>query len=377
MKRKIKEKFKKYPLIYKILKIIYKPFHIPLYIKNYVRDLNIIKANLVKICDVKSGEFNIFYFGIPRHQNLGDLAQTYATNLWIKENYPNHVIVEFNTVSLFSKKFIDILEKTICDDNLVLLQSGYTSHEKHPDHKMHKIIVERFKLNRIVFLPQTVNIVSKREIEHTRRIFGSHKRLLFIARDEISFASINKLVPGINSLLFPDIVTYLINFMETSKNKNGVLFIIRDDNEMYYGLEEVRNNVSNKIENFNTRIDFEDTDLHYKDFDHLSMNFDSIFKEKIYHYSTYEAIVTDRYHGTVFGVLSNTPVVVLKTNYHKVKTGAEWLKKGNNDSVHITENLEQVINVLTKILENKKNLYNSPYFRKNYYSTLKSKIDLL
>jgi exopolysaccharide biosynthesis predicted pyruvyltransferase EpsI len=242
---------------------------------------------------------------------------------------------------------------------------------------MHKIIVERFKLNRIVFLPQTVNIVSKREIEHTRRIFGSHKRLLFIARDEISFASINKLVPGINSLLFPDIVTYLINFMETSKNKNGVLFIIRDDNEMYYGLEEVRNNVSNKIENFNTRIDFEDTDLHYKDFDHLSMNFDSIFKEKIYHYSTYEAIVTDRYHGTVFGVLSNTPVVVLKTNYHKVKTGAEWLKKGNNDSVHITENLEQVINVLTKILENKKNLYNSPYFRKNYYSTLKSKIDLL
>lgn len=33
----------------------------------------------------------IFYFGIPEHNNLGNMAQTYCTRRWIQENYPEEM----------------------------------------------------------------------------------------------------------------------------------------------------------------------------------------------------------------------------------------------------------------------------------------------
>lgn len=97
---------------------------------------------------------------------------------------------------------------------------------------MHKIVIESFPNNRIVLLPQNVNIESEKERDKTFSVFSKHKKLLFIARDQLSLDEIRSIVPGINSLLFPDTVTYLIGTFDGNDFKNRVLFIIRDDNEM-------------------------------------------------------------------------------------------------------------------------------------------------
>ncbi|MFQ3191729.1 MAG: pyruvyl transferase EpsI [Paraglaciecola sp.] len=41
-------------------------------------------------------------------------------------------------------------------------------------------------------------------------------------------------------------------------------------------------------------------------------------------FSEYEYIVTDRFHGFIFLILSKKPIVVLKTVVHKLSSAYDW-----------------------------------------------------
>jgi exopolysaccharide biosynthesis predicted pyruvyltransferase EpsI len=94
-------------------------------------------------------------------------------------------------------------------------------------------------------------------------------------------------------------------------------------------------------------------------------------------FSRYRVTITDRYHGTIFSLAANTPVIVIKTTDHKVTTGADWFKGVYDDSVFVAESLDHAYELAGKILKN----YNYPilrsYFKENYYDRLSALVDNL
>ena len=108
---------------------------------------------------------------------------------------------------------------------------------------MHKAVVQLFSNNKIIFMPQTVNITTDAELNRTAKIFGSHAHLLFfLARDRISYEMVERIFvsSGVNLLLYPDIVNILVGadaFQAGGDSRNGVLMVIRNDSEKYYGTQ--------------------------------------------------------------------------------------------------------------------------------------------
>ena len=95
-----------------------------------------------------------------------------------------------------------------------------------------------------------------------------------------------------------------------------------------------------------------------------------IFNE-IESYSHFKVTITDRYHGTIFSLCAGTPVVIIKTNDHKVITGADWFKGVYDDYVYVAENLDEALYKCNEILD--KNLDNKldSFFKVQYYDKLK------
>lgn len=308
----------------------------------------------------------IFYFGIPEHNNLGDMAQTYCTRKWIGENYPNYKVVEVRTRTSFDKKFLSFMKRVLSDNDILLFQSGYCSRHKNSDHIMHLNIMKRFPKQRAVILPQTVNIISKKDVANTKRIFSQCNRLLFIARDKISYDNASAFVPRNQLELYPDIVTSIIGRFNSSSKRSGVLLCIRNDSEKYYSDEDISALVDRMYSKIK-RIDITDTN---SDMDVSSTyeNLENVIYDKVKSFGTYEVVITDRYHGTIFSLISNTPVIVIKTNDHKVTSGVDWFSGiYESDSVQLASSLENAEQDVYKIMNENNKTCNSDYFYKTYY----------
>ena len=51
----------------------------------------------------KHNKNRIYIFGSPNQVNLGDQAQTYCIERWLKSNYPNHELFIFTYFTITSK----------------------------------------------------------------------------------------------------------------------------------------------------------------------------------------------------------------------------------------------------------------------------------
>ena len=58
------------------------------------------------------------------------------------------------------------------------------------------------------------------------------------------------------------------------------------------------------------------------------------------YFSRFQAVVTDRYHGTIFSLIGNTPVVVLNSNDHKLASGVKWFPESFSGHVYFAETLD-------------------------------------
>lgn len=63
-------------------------------------------------------------------------------------------------------------------------------------------------------------------------------------------------------------------------------------------------------------------------------------------------IITDRYHGMIFSLISDTPVVVLGTNGHKVKEGATWFNNTYPNSIFFCESVEDAEVKVRELMNN-------------------------
>ena len=87
--------------------------------------------------------------------------------------------------------------------------------------------------------------------------------------------------------------------------------------------------------------------------------------------SQYKCVVTDRYHGTIFSLCANTPVIIIKSNDHKVVTGANWFKGVYDKHVYVTKNLDDAFCRAKEICNGFDYERLQPHFESEYYDKLK------
>lgn len=319
---------------------------------------------------------NAFVFGAPFHSNAGDQAQTYCIERWIKYNYPKYSVRIFNTdvLALDDYKKLKLIRKIIKKNDLIFLHSGYHTTDLYmlEEHTQRKV-VQLFPDKKIVILPQTIYYKNHIEEKKAINIYNNHPNLLLMCRDDVSYNIAERIFPNCKLILFPDIVTTLIGTQTYNSERAGILLCVRNDQEALLKKNEL--DLLVKELSHIDKVQITDTTLSISGYE-FSENREKILKEMWKKYSQYKVIVTDRYHGTIFSLIANTPVIVMPSTDHKLSSGVKWFPKSFNDYVHYVDDFSNIINVVEKVY-NKKYDYKLPnYFNKKYYSELKSIIEV-
>lgn len=317
------------------------------------------------------GNMTIFYLGIPMHANLGDLAQGVCIRRWIKKNYPDARVVEIETNALCNTIFpaLKMFKKKYKKGDVIIFQSGYTTTDLGGfADEMHRTIMNLIPDAKMLMMPQTIFFKSEENKRITAEIYNSMKNMLFLARDNVSYDMAKEMFPDIPVKVFPDIVTTLIGTVPYNKDRDGILFCLRNDGEKYYSDDEL-SDLENKCRSL---ASVQKTDTTKKgNTKQIVKNAEEFIYGEVEKYSKYRLMITDRYHGTILSLVAGTPVIILKTTDHKVVTGADWFRGVYDDHVYLASTLEEAYEMAEKILQ--KNICEGlePVFEKEYYDKLK------
>ena len=99
------------------------------------------------------------------------------------------------------------------------------------------------------------------------------------------------------------------------------------------------------------------------------------FQKKLQEFANYKLVITDRFHGTIFSLITNTPVIVLNSTDHKLSSGVNWFKGVYDDYVHYCNNLDNVYEQVNKIYGKKIDVITTAYFQEKYYDKLQQRIN--
>lgn len=339
-----------------------------------MRELNVKLVNsLQKLND--ANDMRIWYFGVPIHQNLGDQAQKFVIEKWLENNYPMAEIIKIpsQAFNAGTRRVIRIIKEFIQPNDLIVMQSGHTMDGLHDDETPHRLASTCFPDNRIIFFPTSIRFNSKRGKELDRKAIGSHVNTLFLARDAVSAQIARDLYPRLDVRLYPDVVTSLIGKYSFDNQREGVLLCARNDGEKLYSyaaIDKLASALSGLCDVSRT-----DTTVKWDGIDLDSHDAWTGIEGVIESYSQKCVIVTDRYHGTIFARIAGTPVVVLKTNDHKVVSGAKWFTDAGDKGIVVADNLEEVPGLISDFMKRFPDGVSAPAFAADYYDGLKSVIE--
>lgn len=325
----------------------------------------------------------VLLFSVPSHPNLGDQAQLMCTERWIKENFSNYKLFKFphlctpfaNDKKVFNYLFLIyvVLKLTVRKNDIFIGHSGYFFVDHHGGWFSFDFLLRHWN-NQFIVFPQTINFYAPVVKQRVAASFGNKKNLTILCRDNVSYENAKKSFGNTRLLLYPDIVTSLIGTQTYRSQKEGVLFCIRDDIEAFYSTKDI----DNLMQRFgDIRKEKIDTTLKISA-QLMKKNRDELIYKTIEKIATYKVVITDRYHGTIFSAIANTPVIVISSADHKLSSGVKWFPKeifGNN--VQYAENLEDAYMKAIAILNSCEKLHiNPPYFKENYWDKLAAQINL-
>ena len=343
-------------------------------VKHDIKSFFVLIQYIFRIIHSIGKKRNIYLFGVPFHTNLGDQAQTFCIINWVKQNISECNVLPFCSVFDLNGLLLRILSLFIKKNDIILCHSGYHMGELYPQYLLYISIVRRFSKNKIIVFPQTINFKNCEEAKRVAAIFDRHDDCYLLCRDSYSYDIAKKLFQKTQILLYPDIVTSLIGkFNYDVSNRNGVLFCIRNDKEAYYRKSEI-NSLRSKF--LDIRTDIIDTYISTP-VGELINNREDILNKEFARFSQYKLVITDRYHGVIFSLISNTPVVILTTIDHKLSSGVKWFPMEIfAEYVYYANDLNEAYEDAVRILKTVPARGLPPYFYEKYYSLLSEKLNI-
>lgn len=365
----VRQKAKRFPGVFRALKMMYFGFtflkNVPTAVSHIVRDNRSVEA--------LGGEKKpkCWFLCVPSHANMGDQAMAYATRKWIHDNYPGRDIVELSreTIKLPIPDIISKMKKVMADEDIIVFQGGYTTGDKSVNEKAHRKIVKNFPGTRIVFMPQTVKYVCEKEKEITAEIYNAHGRILFLARDDISYSVVKECFSGIKTAVWPDVVSSLIGKVNgdagVDKVRTGVLVCCRQDSEQKYSTAEIERLKADLAQYYTV----DQIDLVFPREKRTADEYEKIIRELVVTMSRYRVVITDRFHGILYSLLAGTPVCTVDSIDFKVKEGSKMFAGIYPHYVMHAENVKDVVSVV-KNLDSYQNRYIDDRCNKEYYEKL-------
>ncbi len=310
----------------------------------------------------------IYFFCTPMHSNLGDQAQFMCWLRLFKQWYPDYEVV---CVPTRCRKFkmIRTIRENLKDNDLIFIHSGYLIFDPHPELPFILDVVRAFYDKPITILPQTVNLMDEWYRQVVSRSFNAHPNLTLICRDEVSLEKSKELFPNVKLRLLPDVVTSLIGdseFQYKDMKRDGVLLCVRNDGEKLYSDGQI-NELRSRFNGVRTELYDTTIKVHMWEWDKKR---ELLISDVVKKFSSYRLIITDRYHGTIFSQIANTPVIVLNSTDHKLSSGVKWFPKDVfGRMVTYSKDLEDAYAKATEVLHHESVLPQNPaYFKNTFYN---------
>lgn len=324
--------------------------------------------------DVKKHK-NIFVFGAPHHSNLGDQAQRYCIEQWIKKEYPEYKLRVCDVQSLtdYNFMYIRLIRKFINDSDKIFIHSGYHVTDIYIlEEQMQRFTIQTFPEREIIFFPQTINFLDPKEEQKSKSIYNAHPKITLMCRDNISYEKAQHLFPNNRLLLFPDVVTSMIGKRQYDAPRSGILLCLRNDRESFYSAER-KKELAEELSAIDTVSTIDTTiSLSAKE---IAQDRERIIESTWSDYAKYRCIITDRYHGTIFALVANTPVIVIDSTDHKLSSGVKWFPESFRDYVYYVHDISQIEQVVQKIYSTDYDYKLPPYFYDEYYAKLKQLLE--
>ena len=264
-------------------------------------------------------EARIFLLNIPSHGNIGDHLISVAEQAFLKEYFPDRQVVPVTSADLFFS--IRFALSDVRNQDILCVTGGGFMGSLYAEEKRFLTVISRFPDNKIVFFPQSFYYAPsedrQRRIDRAARVFSAHRNLYVAARDSDSYSLLkNQLMPAAEGRisLVPDIAFFLrANFRHA---REGVLFCIRNDAESLAAnaplLESLRTAVAGK------GLLQRNTDTYVTRSIPVDMEAEEV-SLKMDEFSKAQLVVTDRLHGMILAVITQTPVIVLDNSTGKVR----------------------------------------------------------
>jgi len=305
--------------------------------------LNVLKKS-------KKNKRKIFLIGTPWYGNIGDQAITIGEKYIIGILFKDYKIIEI-PYEVYMSKLQNFFKFNIEEDDIIFLQGGGNLGSLYKNEEnLRRLIINEYKNNKIIIMPVSIffheNNFGKQELEKSMQIYNRHNNLTIMSRDEISYNFAKKFFYKVNNVLVPDIVTSL---EETIDNKNikrdGVQFFLRSDIEKILSNEVVEKLKKYLIEK---KIKYNVKDTTIKNLIITKSERKEKFLSRLLMASKSRLVITDRFHGLVFSVITHTPVIVFKSFDTKIESGIKWFS--NLDWVYYVkeDDLENVYGIIRK-----------------------------
>ena len=192
----------------------------------------------------------------------------------------------------------------------------------------------------------------KRELNKSREIYANHKKLVMVAREEVSYQTMKKEFYENNVIKTPDIVTYL-NKNGIDQKRDGALLILRSDIEANLDDEKIRQIEQTTLKYFKDVV-YDDT---AKGPGILSKYREEKIEEMLKKYRKCQLVITDRLHGMIFATITSTPCIALGNYNHKIKSCSETLE--HLGYIKYVDNVEEIEENIKYLMSNEFEKYDN------------------
>lgn len=302
----------------------------------------------------------IILIGTSEHGNIGDAAITLGAYEFIRNHFKDKELVEITTYEFTNK--LPYLRAIINNDDLIFLQGGGNLGNKYiEEENVRRKTIESFPNNKIIILPQTIYFDDngQSELIKTQEIYNRHKNLTIFTRGAISLSNANLYFKNAKSYEFLDCALNLN--IDYSFERKGILCCIRDLDDESGFTENEYQKIFKIVKKLDSAFDFT-TNTSKNDIPRVE-RFDEVYKQ-LTNFAKHKVIITDRLHGLIFALITNTPCIVLSSYNYKLKENCDMVKD-NKMVTFIDKDIDLLETEISKYLNEDINGYKND-FSKNF-----------
>lgn len=307
----------------------------------------------------------IFLLNIPSHGNLGDHLLSIAEQQFLADNFPEREVILVPSADLYYSIRVALMD--VREDDVLCVTGGGFMGSLYAEEERFLTIMKLFPHNKIVFFPQTIYYepTPKGEalILKAAQVYSGHKHLYVMARDRKTYdLLVNRLMPESKHKVFlnPDIALYA--HAPQGNSREGVIWCLRQDAEINVENEAIVQAIKNIVEMRSLPQHHTDTYVYRP----IPLeNERGEVQAKMNEISKAQLVITDRLHGMIYSLITDTPVIALDNLSKKVSQVYNlWLK--DIPFVKVLNDTSDLEGTIDSMIQQTECQYNNAEIRKKY-----------